>query len=52
MTTDIAMPQVPTTTLDRPRPDPATEREAYLLALDVAELTAVVPQLTPVRHPG
>jgi hypothetical protein len=40
------MPQVPEPSTDLARPDPAVEREAYMLSLDLAELTAVVPQLT------
>ena len=42
MTADI----IPFPMPDRlePAPDPVSEREAYMLSFDLAELTAVVPQ--------
>ncbi|MEB3327835.1 MAG: hypothetical protein VKQ33_01240 [Candidatus Sericytochromatia bacterium] len=45
MTTDTTTSPVPTSSPGVSRPDPAIEREAYMLALDLAELTAVVPRL-------
>jgi hypothetical protein len=44
MTTDIVTPQVPMPSTAVARLDPALEREAYMLSLDLAELTAVVPR--------